>query len=58
MVAAALRVVVSAADEGVRRASAVRPAVHHETSRRPAADVLIACQPLPADGCAAAPGAP
>ncbi|MEV5125557.1 hypothetical protein AB0K49_22640 [Streptomyces decoyicus] len=58
MVAAALRVVVGAGDEEVRRAPAVSPAVHHEAPRRSVADVLIACQPLPADGCAAAPGTP
>lgn len=48
--AAAPRVVVIGASEGVRIARAARLAGHYGVPRTPAVDVLIRRQPLPADG--------
>ncbi|WP_411136050.1 hypothetical protein [Streptomyces sp. C10] len=50
MMAAAPRVVVIGADEGVRIARAARLADHYGVPRLPAVDLLIRRQPLPADG--------
>ncbi|MFJ3951942.1 hypothetical protein ACIPXV_18120 [Streptomyces libani] len=50
MMAAAPRVVVIGADEGVRIARAVRLADHYGVPRLPAVDLLIRRQALPADG--------
>ncbi|MEU9120942.1 hypothetical protein AB0C96_13970 [Streptomyces sp. NPDC048506] len=50
MVAAAPRVVVIGASEGVRITRAARLAGHYGVPRLPAVDVLIKRQPLPADG--------
>ncbi|MFE1776059.1 hypothetical protein [Streptomyces sp. NPDC059008] len=50
MVAAAPRVVVIGASEGVRIARAARLAGHYRVPRLPAVDVLIGRQPPPAGG--------
>ncbi|MFG2286735.1 hypothetical protein ACGFOU_11850 [Streptomyces sp. NPDC048595] len=50
MVAAAPRVVVIGASEGVRITRAARLAGHYGVARLPAVDVLIRRQPLPAEG--------
>ncbi|MGP8298053.1 hypothetical protein ACTPOK_08910 [Streptomyces inhibens] len=50
MVAAAPRVVLIGASEGVRIARAARLADHYGVPRLPAVDVLIRRQPLPVDG--------